>query len=173
VSLGKFVFIDADSEVELDLDAVLEMGEDINSEFSRQAANYAYIATLAAKAAMLEMEANHQKDVAYAETYKTVRRRLSLSGEKFTEAVVNSDVEVDEAYRDAVGAQTFYKGQNLLMKALTRAMEMKADMLISKGAHLRSELAQTDMHINTAKDALRKFRDNQDVQEVKNYDPPF
>lgn len=164
MTLGKFVFIDEESEVEIDLDAVLEMGEDISGEFSRQAANYAYIATLAAKAALLEMEANHQKDVSYAETYKSVRKRLSLSGEKFTEAVITAEIESADEYRDAVSTQTFYKGQNLLMKALTRAMEMKADMLISKGAHLRAELSQTDMHINTAKEALRKFREQQKEQ---------
>lgn len=160
--LGKFVYIDEESEIEIDLDSILDMQEDLSGEFSRQAANYAYLATLTAKAALLEMQANHAKDVAYAEAYKSIRRKLVLSGEKFTEANIASEVELTEAYMDAIDTSSFYKGQHLLMKALTRAMEMKADMLISKGAHLRSELSQTDMHINSAREALKKYREQQE-----------
>jgi hypothetical protein len=52
----------------------------------------------------------------------------------------------------------------MVMKSLTKAMEMKAEMLISLGAHHRAEYNQTGMHMSEdVKASLREYRDHKGV----------
>lgn len=146
--LGIYTFVHSNGdEIDIDLNTLLRVGEDITSEFAAQAGNYAYVATLAAEAELQEMLASHDKDKTYSKLYIRKRRDFEALGSKFTEAVLNSHVEIDSDYEEVVDRLLNAKAQVQAMKAITRALEMKANMLISLGAHLRAEYNQTDMHI--------------------------
>jgi len=146
--LGIYTFVHSNGdEIDIDLNTLLRVGEDITSEFAAQAGNYAYVATLAAEAELQEMLASHDKDKTFSKLYIRKRRDLEVIGTKFTEAVLNSHVEIDSDYEEVVDRLLNAKAQVQAMKAITRALEMKANMLISLGAHLRAEYNQTDMHI--------------------------
>jgi hypothetical protein len=156
--LGTYILEIGGDEVELDFDSLVPIGTDLSHEFSTQAANYAYIATLAAQCEALWGDAKEAKDEMYAKTDKAVRSDLDRSGMKVTEGLVSSEVRQRRGYREAVDNELFCREQHLVMRAMTRAMDMRAQMLISLGAHLRAEAEQTDMHIKEVKGALKKAR---------------
>jgi hypothetical protein len=132
---------------------------DLNGEFTRQASLYAYVATLAARAEAYWLESKRDIERTHAETDKEVRRDLMMCDEKVTEGKVKAEIEVRRGYRDAQMQELDDREQYLILKALTNAMQMRGDMLVSLGAHLRHEANMTGMQINQFKKDLRNVTD--------------
>ena len=157
--LGTVCLIEVEEEdIELDLDAIVPITDDLTTEFKEQPSLYAYIAILAARAEALLLDAKSYKEELYAKTDKEVRKDLSLAGEKITEPRVKQEIQLCRGYVEAIEYEIEIHEQYLIMKALTRTMDMRAQMLISLGAHLRTEAEQTGMLINQTKKAIEDIR---------------
>lgn len=146
---------DGEAKVALDVDAMLYIGQDLSAEFTNQASTYAYVATLGAMAEAMWLESKKELERTYAEMDKDVRRDLITSGEKITEGKVKEEIKTRRGYHEALLEELDFREQHLIMQALVRAFDMRAQMLISLGAHLRAEAQQTGMTIGrTAKEEL-------------------
>jgi len=157
--LGKISVDIGEGPFDIDLDAILPISqEDLSGEFTRQASSYAYIAMVAAQTKAIWVDAKRDLEKARASASREVRRSMRLDGIKSTEAVIVEEVEATKAYRTASDYEITCQTQYLTMEAVCRAMEQRAQMLQSLGAHLRSERDQLDMHIIEAKDKLRALR---------------
>ncbi len=146
-------------EIELHLNELVPISEDLSQEFTDQPSLYAYIAMLAARAEACWLDAKVDKERVYATTDKAVRRSLSASGDKVTEPMVKAGILGRKKYREAIEYEIQCHEQHLIMKALTKAMDQRAQMLISLGAHLRAEADQAGMLIRDTKammDTIKK-----------------
>lgn len=176
--LGAISLVDVEEyEIELDLDAIVPITDDLTTEFKEQPSLYAYVAVLAARAEALWLDSKRYSEQIYAETDKEVRTDLAMSGEKTTEGRVAQEIQLRRGYRDALDNELDCHEQHLIMRALTRAMDMRAQMLISLGAHLRTEAEQTGLLINQTKAAIDKVRQakGKKLEEPVNdgYEVPF
>ncbi len=108
-----------------------------------------------------EAQASHSKhlrEVAYASAYEYWRETLSKEG-KPTEAMVNAAVTQDEEYLNAKHDEISTEQHYRTLRAISDALRMRADMLISLGAHLRAEQGMTNAHINeTVEKQVRNIR---------------
>lgn len=154
--IGKLVIDFTDGAVNIDVDDVLPIGQDLSSEFTKQPSLYAYIAVLAARAEAMWLESKRELDRIHAVIDKEVRKDLAFTDVKVTEAMVKAEIELRRGYHDALMDELDFREQHLIMQALTKAFEMRANMLISLGAHLRAEAQQTGMLISDFKDTLRQ-----------------
>lgn len=152
--LGKIV-IELEEDVELDLDNLLPIGQDLSHEFSHQPSLYAYVAMVAARAEACWLEAKRELARTYAATDQEVRRDLTASDERITEGKVEAEVKLRKGYYEALIFELDCREQYLVAKVVAEAMDMRANMLISLGAHLRAEAQQTGMRINDVKETLR------------------
>jgi len=155
VKLGKLEVHLGDNEtVHLDLDEIVPIDDDIDVEFTQQPSRYAYVAMVAARSEAQASDAKNYVAEIYAQTDREVRSDLDGQGIKITEARVNSEVLLRRGYSEAKEYQQECYEQHLVMRVVTRALEMRADMLVSLGAHLRAEASQTGMYIRTDSDKL-------------------
>lgn len=139
--------------VKIDVDAMLAINDtNLSKEFSEQAARYAYIAVMSAESEARWLTAKRQLEEVRASTDKEVRR--DLANEKVTEGKVTAEMEMRRGVRDAAEYELSCREQFAVVKALTAAMDMRAQMLISMGAHARMEADQSGMHINDVKATL-------------------
>lgn len=147
-----------DSTINVNLDDLLPIGDDVSTEFREQPSLYAYIAMLAADAESLWRESKRLMDEVYAETDKAVRDELQVYDKRITENKVAAEVEIRRGYLDAKQYEHDCRQQYLIMRVLQDAMEMRADMLISLGAHERAEAKQTGMLIKKTKEQLDEIK---------------
>lgn len=120
---------------------------DISNDFAHQAAIYGWIANLVAAAEARHASSKHKRETEYADAYVHYREELSLSG-KPTEAMVNNAIMLDDTYQLAKQEELAAEQEYKTLKALSDALKMRADMLISLGAHVRAERDMTALHIN-------------------------
>jgi hypothetical protein len=158
VTLGDLEIDVGEGTVTLCLDDVIPISEDISQEFTDQPSLYAYIAILAAQAEACWRESKRSTEEETAQLDKNVRQDLMANGEKITEGKVAAEVKLRRGYRDAVDYEMECHEQYLIMRAVENAMSQRAQMLISLGAHLRAEAAQTGMIIKDTKDKLDQYR---------------
>lgn len=158
MKLGKIVVFLQDEEIEVNLDEIVPIGNDTSKEFVAQSSLYAYIAMLAARAEAEYIFAKKERDKSYALTYKEARKDLEMSGEKITEARVTAEVTVRKGYVEAIAFELDCREQFLILQAVERSMAMRADMLVSLGAHQRKEWAQTGMHVKNLVDAKEEIK---------------
>ena len=147
-----------DGDVKLDLHAIVPITDDLTLEFQRQPSLYAYISVLAARAEACWLDSKRELDRTYASMDKDVRRDLALAPGKVTEAMVEAEIKLRKGYNQAQIYELDCREQHLVMQAITRAMEMRAQMLMSLGAHLREEARQTGMYIKDVKETLSEIR---------------
>lgn len=119
-------------------------------EFAQQASLYAYFATLQTKA---EFDANVvetglEQEQAAADS--EARKRLQADDIKFTEAVIKGMVALDEECAKLQESLLEFRYDAKLLKAICTALEMRANMLVSMGSHIRHEIDQTSMKIREA-----------------------
>lgn len=145
-STGVIRVVLGDYETEVDVDEITGIDtQDLTHEFAQQASLLAYVSTLAAEA---EAEWNNSKqafDRAKAEIYQAVRSAMLADGDKVTEARIDAAVVQSRGYVDASVYEADARLQYRILRGLVDAMMAKGSMLQSLGAHLRSELEQTDM----------------------------
>jgi len=120
---------------------------DITKEYMQQASLYGFFATAAAMAEEVANRASFAKDQEYAAVDEVTRQKFEMNGVKFTEAVVRSAILLDEKYKTRVMREIKTEYDAKLLKAIARALEQRADMLVSLGSHLRHESSMTGMSI--------------------------
>lgn len=158
LTLGKMDVVIGEDEIVLDLDNLIPVGEDLGTEFSNQASKYAYVAMLAAQTESLYNGAKRGLERTKARIDKEVREKARLHDEKVTETVVFNRVLMSDEVEEAEDVESSYRYQYLMLRAVTSAMEMRAQMLISLGAHLRAESEQTGMLIKDTKAKLEEIK---------------
>lgn len=158
VELGTVEIALETGEVEIDLDDIIPISDDISTEFREQPSLFEYVAMLAADAESLWRESKRLTEEVYAETDAIVRDEFDNRGERTTEKRVESEVQGRRGYREAVRFELMCHKQHLIMRVLQQSLEMRADMLISLGAHLRAEAQQTGMLIKKTKERLDELR---------------
>lgn len=177
ISLGTYDVILAEHglpEVQLDLDELIPISSDLNQEFIEQPSLYAHIAMLAAQAEAFWIDAKRHQEGVYAETDKEVRLDLLRDDEKITEGKVSAGVKLRRGYIEAQNYELDCREQYLIMRALERTMDMRAQMLISLGAHLRAEAQQTDMLIKQTKENMTSAHKKVSKARAKKGEtPPF
>jgi hypothetical protein len=150
-ALGSIVIRKNEQEnITIDLATVLEINEsDLTREYSQQAAQYGYFATMLARAerTMIRAETFTQRIYAQADDFW----RNELKGMKFTEPQIKGLVLLDEEYIKAQDEEAEAVYNYKLIKALVDALNKKAEMLISLGAHIRAEVGMTGMTMREKK----------------------
>lgn len=137
---------------EFNLKEVFEIDIDqLSNEFSKQASLYAYFAALTVRAEDALFRAENFKDKTYATAELYYREDAENNNRKITEAAVKSMVMTDAEYQDAVMAESSARYDLKAIKMIVTALEQRAEMLISLGAHVRAELDMTGMNIRSAK----------------------
>lgn len=116
-------------------------------EMARQAGLYAYFAVQMAHAEATLARAIVSKDEEYAEADEFARNDLADSPGRVTEAMVRSWILQDENYQACAMKEIDAKRNYRLLRAICQALEMRATMLQSLGAHLRHEMDMTGMNI--------------------------
>jgi hypothetical protein len=136
----------------INIDDIFQIDEaNIIEAYSKQSALYARFAVMHAEADAVVGKTQAARDEEYAAADDHYRHDMDRNGEKYTEAKVKAFIELDENYRKAVDdyIQADYICRKV--KAIVRALEMRAEMLVSMGAHLRHEMNMTDMNIRDAR----------------------
>lgn len=120
---------------------------DLTTEYSKQAAYYARYTTLAARANLDAKKSTVHREREYAELDEHYREELRENGIKVTEPMIKEAIRNDEDYAEAVDAEVDAKHKHAILKSICEALKMRADMLISMGAHMRQEMSMTGMSI--------------------------
>jgi hypothetical protein len=166
---SKISFVRKGVQKSVDISELFDIDENnLTAEFAHQASLYAFFATIQADA---ERELAHtalEKEQEYASADEYHRRSLEKKEQKYTEAVIRSLVMRDEDYEKAYNAYALAQQEVDILKAIVRALQMRAEMLISLGAQLRQEYSMTGMNvrdnaykaaIDDAKKALKSKRE--------------
>lgn len=145
---SKITFVKSGVKKAIDISELFDIDEeDLTHEFAQQASLYAYFATLQAEA---ELELSHAalaKDQEYAACDEHHRKALDRREQKYTEAVIKSLVVRDQEYNDVYDRHAACQNDVEVIKAIVKALQMRAEMLISLGAHMRQEYSMTGMNI--------------------------
>lgn len=143
----------------IDLDELFDIDEtNLTKEYAKQASTYAYYGTLYNIADRSVMEMDAKKDSTYAEI--ELAYRDELKEDKPTEGRIKSMVLTDEGYAEVLGKYAFAVYRKNTLKTIMDALKMRADMMISMGAHLRAEYDQTGMNMkydSSVKDLREKL----------------
>lgn len=159
IELSVFELVINGSVVDIDLNKYVPIDPDrLIQEYATQPAAYAYLATLCAQVEAEYLDAKRITERAYAEADSNVRGLLASQGTKYTESGVKALIEQSESYRVAVDNETQARAQMLLLKAVVTAMEQRAQMLISLGAHLRMEADMTGMSVKSVREKLDELK---------------
>jgi hypothetical protein len=137
--------------VSIDLDAELEVG-DVDRDMNQVAAQMAYWGSIHAAA-----ESERLRTEAYYRNWKAQRREKELEIEpKLAEWKVNAKVQAHPKYMPLWEAQAAATRNSVQARAVFESFKIKANMLQSKGAMMRSELSATDMKTPAAEPKKKK-----------------
>lgn len=156
--LGQMTISLGEEEQTLNLDEIVPISADLSDEFSRQPSLYAYVAMLSAQAEAAWAMAKRDAERERADSDQIIREEARAREEKITEGIVSSRVTLDPAVQKAEEEEAEYRYQYLLIKAVVQAMDQRAQMLISLGAHLRAEADMSGMIIRDAKSRLEAIK---------------
>jgi hypothetical protein len=142
----------------------------LNEQFAEQPSLYAFFAIQLAEADRLVKVAQQALDQEYAAADSHYRKQYQVLEQKYTEAVIDGDVKQDEDYNKAVDVLQKAQHNKAKIKAIVDALKMRAEMLVSLGAHLRHEgdmtgmsIRQVDATVDKAKRILDKKRKKEQV----------
>ena len=133
---------------------------DLDKEYREQAALYAYFVNEMANAEEAHAAAVADREFAVAECDEYYREKFHLEDRKVTENVIKSSIIQDDEYGRAINREISAKHYYSTLKGIVKAMELRADMLRSLGAHMRSEYEMTNMTVKS-----RNY--DESVREVK------
>jgi len=114
--------------------------EQINEEFSRMSADYAYWNEKYAEANRLELVTEWSEKKAYASAYLQKKMEAQVSSTKTSEATLDAEVKTSQVYGRAVEEHIEARAATAHLKGVLEALKTKREMLISSGAHLRQEM---------------------------------
>ena len=119
----------------------------LSNEMARQAGLYAYFAVQMANAERSHAVSIMEKEEEYATLDPEARDALARGpAAKVTEAMVKAFILREESYIEVQDNEVDAKRNYRLLRAICNALEMRATMLQSLGAHLRHELDMTGMN---------------------------
>ena len=127
---------------EIIVEEIIEIGDDINEEFKRQARNYAYISGVYAKATSNARRIKNELRLLTAELNGGARAAMKEEGE--------TKPTKDQLADWVVKRKDFIEKQNQLedallvedqMNGLVEALKHKKDMLVGLGANYRQEIS--------------------------------
>lgn len=133
---------------------------DIIKEYTQQAALYGYFAAAEALAEEQVANATRVTEVDYAVADSDYRGEAEKNGRKITETQIRSMILSDADYDKTLNLELKAKAEVKMLKAIVAALDMRANMLVSLGAHMRSELDQTGMNV-------KENQFNKSVNEAK------
>ena len=143
------------------LDDVLEIHEDrLTEHFAQQASIFGYFSIQLAEAERILSKVKTEAEQEYSAADEHYRKMYNELEQKYTEAVIKSDVVRDLDYNKVLDRQRNLERNVSILKSIVNALKMKADMLISMGAHLRQEYDMTGM-------SIRQQKMDEAVEEVK------
>lgn len=120
----------------------------LSEEFAQQPSLYAWFAALCEMAGAEFENKKFALSVLRANTEARLRKELSNSGVKTTEASVSAAVQSDPD----VGVKSFelieFERQYMILKSLVRALDQRKDMLIQLGGMKRQEMQLGDFGVN-------------------------
>jgi len=109
---------------------------DLDDHFRRLPAELAYYNAQYAEAYARQLDAKRQLERTHAETY-----HLVLQGEKkMTVQAINAAIEEDEVYSLAKKELVDAESEKQRLRGKVEVVSAKKEMLISLGAHIRSEM---------------------------------
>lgn len=145
---SKITFKKGDESRSIDIAELFDIDEaNLTREFSRQASLYAFFATLQADAEYELANASLDKDQAYAVADDKNRKYMDKREMKYTEPVIKSLVIRDEDYQAKYDDWAWAEHEVEALKAIVKALQMRAEMLVSMGAQLRQEYNMTGMNV--------------------------
>lgn len=128
----------------------------LSDEFAKQASKFAYVGLLAAEAEAEVLQVKAEKDEVYAEADLAIRDEFEKLGKKSTEALIRSEVLLDDAYNKVLRKESEATERWHKLRVLADATRQRGDMLISLGATLRAEFDVTNMSLLKTKQNLSK-----------------
>jgi hypothetical protein len=131
---------------------------DLPNEFACQAARYAYIAVLAAKAEEAFLKAERARKRAEADAYlyfKNDPESIPQGSRTVSDGTAEKLVEDDDDCEKARKAEIVAKYKYHLLRDIARAFEQRANMLQSMGSHLRHEAEMQGMSTRQAEPSSR------------------
>jgi hypothetical protein len=127
--------------VTLKLAADLRITEDIDTEVDTAAINFGYYAILAEKADTRYQKVKFAFEAWVAETEARALRQRQAEGLKaYTEAQMKSYVRSQSKYRGYQMKLLELDEQKRILKVISKAFEMKKDMVQTKASNRRSEI---------------------------------
>jgi len=134
---GMFVEYDVEKATRI---AEMRPDERIVEDYDAIASDYAWAGSGLAYALDALAEKDRELELLEAILRSTVIGVLLDAKEKATEKAIHGEIVQDAGYAEAVEARDKAKLLVALWKSAAKSVQLKADMLTSKGAHLRKEL---------------------------------
>ena len=132
----------------INLAEILEIHEiELTKHFAEQASIFGHFSIQLAEADRLMGVAKMEVEQEYAEADAYYRDEHNEAEEKYTESSIKAEISLDKNYTAALDKQRDTAHNVAVLKSIVNALKMKADMLISMGAHLRQEYDMTGMTI--------------------------
>lgn len=140
----------------------------LSQEYATQAARYGFFATELAKLDRRVKQLELERDAEYANADLEYRKQLTIQGTKYTETTIRSMVLTDDGYCKAEESLRDSIQERDSIKALVKALEMRAEMLISLGAMMRQEYQMTGMTIkDEVQDNISKLKEQARARGTK------
>jgi hypothetical protein len=112
----------------------------LQEEYVRLPADMAYLNEQYAQAQKAYLYAKATADEVWARVWLESRTKLTAAGEKTTEALINATAATNREWLEAVERLTAADAERIRLRGHADAVGAKKEMLISLGAHIRSEL---------------------------------
>ena len=126
--------------------------DNLNDEFASQSAKYAYFAVLCAEARVTRDTAQDAYKQEQGDAFVAFKRdedgEFSINDKPVTDGLANQLVAADDGCAQLKQEYLEAEREFRVLDALVRSLDMRANMLISLGANLRSEAEMDGMHIS-------------------------
>lgn len=129
-----------EGKASLVVERVIQIGEDLNVEFKRQAGLYAYVAVSHAAAKSRVRRAKNELELLTAQLSNKARKALSTNGERATREQITSWVVTQADYQEQVSKLDKAELLEDQLQVVVRALEHKRDALVGLSANYRKEL---------------------------------
>lgn len=133
--------------------------ETVSTDMMQQAAIYARIGSIKVRKESERNVAKQRKEEVYAALDLAYRAEFDNNRKKYTEAEIKANVITDQQYVDVQQALYDAEENFALFELLTRALEMRANMLQSIGAYLRMENSMTGMNIRQYEETIANMKE--------------
>jgi hypothetical protein len=144
----KITFVIDDKKKSIDVGELFDIDENnLTKEFAHQASLYAYFGNLAAEAEREIGIAAIDKDQEMAILDANLRKKHEVRDEKYTETMIRNEILTNEKYLALMDDEGEAKYDFKVIKSIVSALEMRAQMLISIGSHIRHEMDMEGMNI--------------------------